>query len=148
MIMNNFINIEDYDASIHREILDALLRKESPTYDPQIVEICEDRAVSEMRGYLNKIYDCNAIVSARGDDRHPLILMFALDITIYHIFTQHNPYKIAKIRQDRYERAIEWLKGVMGGDVTIDGAPLMPEDKLKNNSRWQIQADGLRPTLL
>ena len=32
--MNNFINIEDYDASIHREILDALLRKESPTYDP------------------------------------------------------------------------------------------------------------------
>ena len=116
MIMNNFINIEDYDASIHREILDALLRKESPTYDPQIVEICEDRAVSEMRGY--------------------------------HIFTQHNPYKIAKIRQDRYERAIEWLKGIMGGDVTIDGAPLMPEDELKNNSRWQIQADGLRPTLL
>lgn len=146
--MNNFINIEDYDASIHREILDALLRKESPTYDPQIVEICEDRAVSEMRGYLNKIYDCNAIFSARGDDRHPLILMFALDIAIYHIFTQQNPYKIAKIRQDRYERAIEWLKGVMGGDVTIDGAPLMPEDELKNNSRWQIQADGLRPTLL
>lgn len=148
MIMNNFINIEDYDASIHREILDALLRKESPTYDPQIVEICEDRAVSEMRGYLNKNYDCNAIFSARGEDRHPLILMFALDIAIYHIFTQHNPYKIAKIRQDRYERAIEWLKGVMGGDVTIDGAPLKPEDELKNNSRWQIQADGLRPTLL
>ena len=148
MIMNNFINIEDYDASIHREILDALLRKESTTYDPQIVEICEDRAVSEMRGYLNKIYDCNAIFSARGEDRHPLILMFALDIAIYHIFTQHNPYKIAKIRQDRYERAIEWLKGVMGGDITIDGAPLMPEDELKNNSRWQIQADGLRPTLL
>ncbi len=146
--MNNFINIEDYDASIHREILDALLRKESPTYDPQIVEICEDRAVSEMRGYLNKIYDCNAIFSVRGEDRHPLILMFALDIAIYHIFTQHNPYKIAKICQDRYERAIEWLKGVMGGDVTIDGAPLMPEDELKNNSRWQIQADGLRPTLL
>ena len=146
--MNNFINIEDYDASIHREILDALLRKESPTYDPQIVEICEDRAVSEMRGYLNKIYDCNAIFSARGEDRHPLILMFALDIAIYHIFTQHNPYKIAKIRLDRYERAIEWLTGVMGGDVTIDGAPLMPEDELKNNSRWQIQADGLRPTLL
>ena len=148
MIMNNFINIEDYDASIHREILDALLRKESPTYDPQIVEICEDRAVSEMRGYLNKSYDCNAIFSTRGEDRHPLILMFALDIAIYHIFTQHNPYKIAKIRQDRYERAIEWLKGVMGGDVTIDGAPLKPENELKKNSRWQIQADGLRPTLL
>lgn len=78
MIMNNFINIEDYDASIHREILDALLRKESPTYDPQIVEICEDRAVSEMRGYLNKIYDCKAIFSAEGKIGTPLSLCLHL----------------------------------------------------------------------
>ena len=28
-----------------------------------------------------------------------------------YIFCQHNPYKLAKIRQDRYDRAIEWLKG-------------------------------------
>lgn len=43
--MTNFINIEDYDATIHREILDSLLRKESASYDPQIIEICEDRVV-------------------------------------------------------------------------------------------------------
>lgn len=109
--MSNFITTADYDASIHAEILDQLLRKESPSYDPQIVEICEDRAIAEMRSYLDKIYDCDKIFSATGSDRHPLILMFALDITIYHIFCQHNPYKMSKIRQDRYDRAIEWLKG-------------------------------------
>lgn len=145
--MANFINIEDYDATIHREILDSLLRKESASYDPQIIEICEDRAVAEMRSYMNKTYDCDAIFSATGDDRHALILMFAIDITVYHIFCQHNPYKIAKIRQDRYDRAVEWLKGVMKGDITIDGAPLLPEEDLSGNSPWQILADDIRPTL-
>lgn len=146
--MANFINTSDYDATIHREILDSLLRKESTTYDPQIIEICEDRAISEMRGYLNKTYDCDKIFSAEGEARNPLILMFAIDITVYHIFCQHNPYKIAKIRQDRYDRAIEWLKGVMAGDVTIDGAPLLPDGDLADNSRWQIAADGVRPVFL
>lgn len=146
--MQNFIAITDYDASIHREILDALLRQGTADYDPQIIEICEDRAVAEMRSYLNKKYDCNAIFAAEGQDRHQLILMFALDIAIFHIFVQHNPYKIAKIRQDRYDRAIEWLKGVMKGDVTIDGAPLLPGGQLEDNSQWQIKADEVRPTLL
>lgn len=144
--MANFIQTTDYDATIHREILDSLLRKDSATYDPQIIEICEDRAISEMRSYLNKTYDCDAIFSATGTDRHALILMFAIDITVYHIFCQHNPYKIAKIRQDRYDRAIEWLKGVMKGDITIDGAPLLPDEELGDNSPWQIQADDIRPT--
>jgi len=68
--MSNFIDITDYDASIHREILDSLLRQGTADYDPQIVEICEDRAVMEMRSYLNKKYDCDKIFSARGTDRH------------------------------------------------------------------------------
>lgn len=144
--MSQFINTTDYDASIHKEILDSLLRTDAPTYDPEIVEICEDRTIAEMRGYLSKTYDCDAIFTATGKDRHPLILMFATDITIYHIFCQHNPYKISQVRKDRYDRAIEWLKGVMNGDITIDGAPRLPEDTAESNSRWQLQSDEVRPT--
>lgn len=143
--MQNFISLEDYDASIHREILDSLLRQGTSDYDPQIIEICEDRAISEMKSYLNKKYDCQAIFSQTGAERHPLILMFALDITIYHIFCQHNPYKMSKIREDRYERAIEWLKGVMKSDITIEGAPLLPSDELSDNSNWQIKSEEVRP---
>lgn len=143
--MQNFISLEDYDASIHREILDSLLRQGTSDYDPQIIEICEDRAISEMKSYLNKKYDCQAIFSQTGEERHPLILMFALDITIYHIFCQHNPYKMSKIREDRYERAIKWLKGVMKGDITIEGAPLLPSDELSDNSNWQIKSEEIRP---
>lgn len=143
--MQNFISLEDYDASIHREILDSLLRQGTSDYDPQIIEICEDRAVSEMKSYLNKKYDCQAIFSQTGAERHPLILMFALDIAIYHIFCQHNPYKMSKIREDRYERATTWLKGVMKGDITVEGAPLLPSDAISDNSNWQIKSEEVRP---
>ena len=146
--MANFISTTDYDASIHKEILDALLRKDSESYDANIIEVCEDRAIAEMRSYLDKTYDCDSIFSATGDDRHALILMFAIDIAVYHIFCQHNPYKISAIRKERYERAIEWLKGVMNGDITISGAPLLPDDTLSTNSRWQIEANPVRPVFL
>ena len=65
---------------------------------------------------------------------------------IQRIHFEMHPYKMAKIRQDRYDRAIEWLKGVMKGDITIDGAPLIEEPELGDNSPWQIQADDARPT--
>lgn len=136
--MSNFINIEDYDASIHRDILDALTRE-----DASLVEICEDRAIAEMRGYLSGRYDCDRLFSV-GDgsadalaSRNQLVLMMALDIAIYHIFSIHNPVKLSQLRKDRYERAIEWLKAVAAGTVSIDGAPLAPEDR-------QIAAQSFR----
>lgn len=146
--MSLFIKTTDYDATIHREILNSLLRADSDDYDSEIIEICEDRAIAEMRSYMNKTYDCDAIFSARGDNRHPLVLMFAIDISVYHIFCQHNPFKLSKIREDRYKRAIEWLKGIMEGDITIDGAPLLSDVELNSNSPWQIQADPVRPVVL
>ena len=84
--MSKFITQEDYDASIHREILDALTRS-----DNAIVEICEDRAIAEMRGYLNARYDVDEIFSAEGEARNQLILMLAIDITVYHLFNIPSP---------------------------------------------------------
>lgn len=78
--MSKFIELTDYDASIHREILDALTRE-----DNAVVEICEDRAVEEMRCYLSKRYDCDRIFTRTGDGRSQLVLMMAIDIAVYHI---------------------------------------------------------------
>ena len=146
--MSQFITTEDYDASIHREILDSLLRHDSDVSDSAIVEICEDRAIEEMRCYLSKYYDCDAIFSATGSDRNPLILMMAVDIAVYHIFCQHNPYKMSEIRKERYNRAVEWLKAVAAANITIDGAPRLPEEELHANSPWQIESELLRPSHL
>lgn len=142
--MANFITPSDYDASIHRDILDSLTRSDSASQDVQIIEICEDRAIAEMKGYLNKSYDVEAIFSATGNDRNQLILMMAIDIAVYHIYCQHNPYKMSEIRKVRYDRAIEWLKGVMKGDITIADAPRLPIEEASNNSPWQILSDPIR----
>lgn len=86
--MSKFITPQDYDASIHREILDALTRN-----DNAIIEICEDRAISEMRGYLSTRYDADAIFKTEGAARNELVLMMAVDIAVYHLFSIHNPQK-------------------------------------------------------
>lgn len=134
--MADFIVIGDYDASIHAEILDSLIRSNSA-----IIEVCEDRAISQMRSYLNKRYDCDAIFSATGSDRHPLVLMFAIDIAIYHMFCIHNPYKMSAIRKERYDAAMEWLKAVADSNINIDGAPMLPAEEVAENSRWQIASN-------
>ena len=137
--MSEFIDLKDYDASIHKEILDSLTRD-----DDSIVEICEDRAVAEMRCYLSKRYDCDKIFSAREGQRNQLILMMAIDIAVYHIFCIHNPRNMSQIRKDRYDRAKEWLEAVANGDVSIDGAPLLPENELRTKSNFLIRSNRKR----
>ncbi len=137
--MSHFITPQDYDASIHRDILDALTRN-----DEAIVEICEDRAIAEMRGYLSARYDTDAIFAAQGEARNQLILMMAVDITVYHLFSIHNPKNMSQIRKDRYERAVEWLKQVAAFKVTVDGAPRLPEEQRKQSSPWLMASNPQR----
>ena len=112
----------------------------------RIIEDCEMQAVAEMKSYLNKSYDVEKIFTAEGTARHPLVLMYAKDIAVYHLFCIHNPYKMSQIRKDRYERAVDWLKGVASGLITVDGAPRLPEDEAADNSPWQIENNEFRTT--
>lgn len=137
--MSQFVDIKDYDASVHREILDALVRD-----DETLVEICEDRAIAEMRGYLSKRYDCNAIFSTTGKKRNQLILMMVIDIAVYHIFCIHNPQKLSQVRKDRYERAVEWMKAVASEEVSIDGAPLLPEEERAKKAELMFKSNPKR----
>lgn len=137
--MSRFIKTSDYNATIHREILDTITRE-----DCAVVEICEDRAIAEMRSYLSGRYDCDAIFAAQDADRNELILMMAIDITVYHIFCIHNPQKLSQVRVDRYNRAVEWLKAVAAGKISIADAPMLPEDDLKHNAPTLIQGNPKR----
>lgn len=133
------MQLSDYDASIHRDILDALTRD-----DDSIVEICEDRAIAEMRCYLSRRYDCDSIFSAEGTERHQLVLMMALDIAVYHIFCIHNPQKLSQIRRDRYDRAVEWMKAVAREEISIEGAPELPEEERKPGAPFSIRSNPKR----
>ncbi len=137
--MSQFVKIEDYDASVHRDILDALVRD-----DQSLVEICEDRAIAEMRCYLSKRYDCDVIFSADGADRNQLILMMVIDIAVYHIFCIHNPQKLSQIRKDRYDRAVEWMRAVANEEISIEGAPLLPEEERAGKSSLMFKSNRKR----
>lgn len=142
--MNNFIQITDYDATIHREILDSLLREEAGS--SATVKVCENRAIATVRSLIGNRYDCDAIFAATGDQRNVIILKVCIDIAVYEIFCQHNPYKMSQIRKDRYDDAMTFLREVRDFDASIDGAPLLPEETQADNSRWQIESDSLRAT--
>lgn len=137
--MSQFVQLSDYDATIHREILDALTRT-----DEAVVEICEDRAIAEMRCYLSKRYDCDAIFSATDDNRLQLVLMMVIDIAVYHIFCIHNPQKLSQLRKDRYERAVEWMKAVANGEISIQGAPLLDDDTRASKAPFRFQSNPKR----
>ena len=141
--MSHFITIKDYDATIHKEILDALTRD-----DESLIEICEDRAIIDMRGYLSARYDVDAIFAAEGEARNQLVLMMAIDIAVYHLFCIHNPMKLSKMRENRYDRAVEWLKQVAAFKITIDGAPKLPEEVQKQNAPWLMRSNPKRTSHL
>ncbi len=133
--MSQFVELRDYDASIHRDILDALVREDEP-----VIEICEDRAIAEMRCYLSKRYDCDRIFSATGEERNQLVLMMVIDIAVYHIFVSTTP-RNSPMRKDRYERAVEWMKAVAAEEISIEGAPLLPAEERAGNSDFRIESN-------
>ena len=108
------------------------------------MEICEDRAVEEMRCYLSKRYDCDRIFTRTGDERSQLVLMMAIDIAVYHIFSIHNPRNLSPLRKERYERAVEWLRAVAAEEISADGLPLLPEETRAAKSNFLIKSNRKR----
>lgn len=139
--MGTFISKADFDATVHREILDAITRQ-----DETAIEICTERAISEMRCYLSGRYDCDAVFSASGTGRNQLVLMMLTDIAIYHLFCIHNPMKLSAMRKDRYERAVEWLKAVRRGDISVDGLPQAQKspEQATASSPYQMRSNPKR----
>lgn len=141
--MSQFITPEDYDASIHAEILDSVVRSSRAA-----LETLEDRAVAEMRGYLAGRYDVDAIFAARGPERNQLVLMRAVDIAIYHAFCAHNPQKMSAVRLRRYDDALDWLRRARTGEVSIDGAPRLPGAEAARADRFVMRSNAKRETRL
>ena len=82
--------------------------------------------------------------SATGENRNQLVLMMVIDMAVYHIFCIHNPQKLSQVRKDRYERAVEWMKAVADEDISIEGAPLLPEEQRAGRSDFRIQSNRKR----
>lgn len=137
--MSNFITKQDFDATVHSEILSALTRE-----DDAIVAICVNRAIEEMTSYLAVRYDTQKIFSARKNERSQLVMMMCLDIAVYHIFCIHNPQKLSQMRKDRYDRATVWLKAVAKGIISIPGLPRLSQSESATKSQYVMRSNPKR----
>ena len=118
--MGAFITEDDYGSAIQDNVLDAV----TDLSDDFNIEVVEDQAVEEMKGYLNNRYVVNDIFNKTGDARNPIILMYAIDMALYHMHRISNQRKIPSMRQKRYEMAIQWLEKVSAGEINPPDLPV------------------------
>ena len=118
-----FIELEDFPASIHSDIRDALTKG-----NDQVITDNVDRTIDEMKAYLNGRYDTVNIFNKTGEERNKYILRLALTITVYYIFLVHNPRKMTQTIVSEFERALETLEDIKLGNLNPEGLPLPVED--------------------
>lgn len=61
-----------------------------------------------------------------GDNRHPQIVMFCIDVALYHLYGRIAPKSIPEVRTDRYNAAIAELKMIARGEIASDLTKIQP----------------------
>lgn len=125
-----FITEADYSTAIKTEIKNIVTEGNS-----NVQGSAELAAQALIESYLNTRYNVATIFNATGSNRHPLIIMYMIDIALYHMHARINPRNIPDLRVKRHDDAIEWLKMVQAGKLTpklpavedgVDGEPKSP----------------------
>lgn len=122
-----FINESDYDVQVRQEILSLLDTSEGNA------NLCtaERMAIDQIKQYIGGRYDCDTIFSATGENRDMFIVMITIDIALYHLWSKRAPRKIPELRAQRYQDALDWLKGVGDGTLKSD-LPQLDGDSFKS----------------
>lgn len=117
--MARFLNDNDYKKQVQTWIKNIIQTDENILTDAELA------AQVEMETYLNNRYDIAAIFSTtqQPSARNKLIVVFLVDITLYHLFTNISPDMIPELREKRYKAAIQWCKDVAKGYIS----PILPE---------------------
>lgn len=106
-----FISPDELGTHLYSENIKTITRD-----DNAILLAAIDTAIAEAYGYLGS-YDREQIFSAKGDNRNALLLTFVKDIAVWHFLCLSNAGVEMQLRQDRYERAIAWLKAVHKSEI-------------------------------
>ncbi|UCA61674.1 DUF1320 domain-containing protein [Chryseobacterium rhizoplanae] len=118
-----FLTETDYEVQIRNWIKQIIIqRKEDVQHQAELA------AQAEMESYLRQRYDVARIFSATGVDRNALIILYMVDITIYHLHANSAGDVIPEMRIIRYNAAKDWLKAVAKGDISPD-LPERPDEE-------------------
>ncbi|WP_312296867.1 phage protein Gp36 family protein [Chryseobacterium sp.] len=117
-----FLTDTDYEVQIRNWIRQIIIqRKENVQHQAELA------AQGEMESYLRQRYDVKKIFSATTEERNALIILYMVDITIYHLHANTAGDVIPEMRIIRYNAAKDWLKAVARGEISPD-LPERPEE--------------------
>ncbi|RYD57003.1 MAG: DUF1320 domain-containing protein [Sphingobacteriales bacterium] len=63
----------------------------------------------------------------QGDNRNQQLLMYLVDMVLYHVHSRIAPQNIPQLRQNRYDTALDWLVRSAKGEITADLPVLQPK---------------------
>jgi phage gp36-like protein len=116
----------DYSVLIRADRLDTVL-----VGDSGAKSWAERMAQAQMESYLRSRYNVAAIFSAAtepADLRHPDLVMYLVDMVLYHLHSRVQPRNIPELRQKRYDDALAWLEMVASGKLSPN-LPDIPEQE-------------------
>lgn len=128
--MDNFLQPTDYNPQIRAAILSVVTND-----DTDSLHLAEQMAQEEMESYLRTRYNVGAIFDLNQDvdDRKKIIVMYLIDITLYHLHSNISPENIPDLRETRYNRAVKWLEKVANGNLSPDLPKIdNPDDPFAN----------------
>jgi phage gp36-like protein len=117
-----YLSDDDYKTMIQDEDLEIVQQS-----DESVRQKAELTAIEEVKGYLRSRYDVAQIfpdMPADPDTRNQVIVMIAMDITLYHLHASVPTRLVPELRVKRYDDAIKWLDKVQTGKVN-PGLPLI-----------------------
>lgn len=128
-----FLNTTDLKNNIYNYQVEQITQG-----DESIVLQALDTAEQEVKSYFyinnkkehldgRRIYDVEAIFSARGEERNALIVSLCLSVAKWYIVDLCNADIIYDHAKERYDRAIEYLKKLGKGEVSLGNLPLLQQ---------------------
>ena len=133
--MARFLTDDDYKKQIRNEILNAVTQD-----DNGLVIQAENAAMAEVEGYLSKRYDMGSAWAAAGDNRNPLLIMYLIDITVFHLYSMLPNKQIPTNRENRYLGAKDYFESIAKGLLTISLPKIKPASLTSVNTGARIVA--------
>jgi len=107
------------------------------TKDNQMSQISEDNytlfdgieegVLDLIDAYISRIYNTQHEYSLKGNNRNSFLIRITLDIFIYDLFTRMSIDMMSVLRTERYERALDMLKKLSTGEMTLSIIPVEPD---------------------
>ena len=109
----SFIVSTDSNGLIKAEVLSNITQG-----DTSVQAWAEIAAQAQIEALINQRYDVGVLFGKTGTDRDPLLLMYMIDMVLYHIHSRIPEREMAKKREDRYEIALQFFRKVNIGEIT------------------------------